>query len=410
MSSIPEEWHYQELNEVIAALDAGASVNAEDRPKSNDEIGVLKVSAVTYGTFDPTTYKVVVDASERARLSIVPLRDTIIVSRANTKSLVGASAYIDQDYPDLFLPDKLWRLTVAEGISARWLSYVLALDQIRAEISDLATGTSASMKNISQEAFLSIPVLLPPLPEQRAIAAILSTWDEAITITTRLSDALKRRKHALMQLLLTGEVRFSEYGEWEELEIGDVAQINQELLSEKANPEEEYFYIDLSAVDQGHIDFPTIKQRFNQLPSRARRVLHKNDVIMATVRPNLMGFALCDFEPLDMICSTGFALISPRLASDAPYIYQSLYTQGVLKQIQDLATGSNYPAINASEVARLRIGFPELPEERGKIGDMLTFCDSEVKLFQGTRSKLTAQKRGLMQQLLTGVVRVQSGD
>ncbi|MBK8139471.1 MAG: restriction endonuclease subunit S [Chloroflexi bacterium] len=64
------------------------------------------------------------------------------------------------------------------------------------------------MKNISQEAFLSVPILVPPLPEQRAIAAILSTWDDAIALTGRLIDALKRRKQALMQLLLTGEVRF----------------------------------------------------------------------------------------------------------------------------------------------------------------------------------------------------------
>ena len=60
------------------------------------------------------------------------------------------------------------------------------------------------------------PVLLPPLAEQRKIAAILSTWDEAITLTHQLIAALQRRKQALMQLLLTGAVRFPEFDdEWE---------------------------------------------------------------------------------------------------------------------------------------------------------------------------------------------------
>ena len=87
-------------------------------------------------------------------------------------------------------------------------------------MSDRATGTSGSMKNISQEAFLSIAIAIPPLAEQRKIAAILSTWDEAITLTHQLIAALQRRKQALMQLLLTGAVRFPEFdGEWEKSEI-----------------------------------------------------------------------------------------------------------------------------------------------------------------------------------------------
>ncbi len=149
---------------------------------------------------------------------VLPLADTVIVSRANTYELVGASAYVDKDYEGLYLPDKLWQgIRTHPAVDARWLNYLLATDELRARIVDRATGTSGSMKNISQKAFLSISVAVPPLPEQRKIAAILSTWDEAIATVERLIAALEQRKQGLMQRLLTGEVRFGEFAgsEWE---------------------------------------------------------------------------------------------------------------------------------------------------------------------------------------------------
>ena len=117
---IPDGWRTGTIHSVVELLEAGVSVNAEERPKSEDEIGVLKVSAVTYGHFDPLAYKTVLPA-ERERLTVNPKRDSIIVSRANTSQLVGASAYIDRDYPDLFLPDKLWQIRTSDEYSTRWL-------------------------------------------------------------------------------------------------------------------------------------------------------------------------------------------------------------------------------------------------------------------------------------------------
>jgi type I restriction enzyme S subunit len=178
--------------------------------------------------------------------------------------------------------------------------------------------------------------------------------------------------------------------------------------SADTNPDKEWFYIDLSAVDQGEISFPTEKFPYSQLPSRAQRVLHHNDVIMATVRPNLLGYALCDFTPVDILCSTGFALISPKLPDDAKYIYQNLYGEMLQNQIEGLVTGSNYPAINSTEVKQLSIAYPKSDEERAKISDTLTILDEQMQNLKTYTNSLREQKRGLMQRLLTGEVRVQT--
>lgn len=220
--------------------------------------------------------------------------------------------------------------------------------------------------------------------------------------------AKQRRKQALMQRLLTGQVRFPGFeGEaWQEVKLEDVAKINQENLPESSDPEKGYYYIDLSAVDAGAVQLPTQKQRFADLPSRARRVLHRNDIIMATVRPHLLGYARCTFDTTDTLCSTGFAVITPNKPEYMDFIYQSLYSSSSQQQITALVTGSNYPAVNASQVGKLKIAWPLSNKERQKVADLLASCDQELDLHQQKLTTLRRQKQGLMQQLLTGKIRV----
>src|ERR1035441_7850251 len=89
-----EEWKPYALSQFIAALDAGVSVNAGDRPADGLEIGILKTSCVTTGIFDPSQNKVVSDPGEVQRVQEPVLGDTIILSRMNTPELVGANAYV----------------------------------------------------------------------------------------------------------------------------------------------------------------------------------------------------------------------------------------------------------------------------------------------------------------------------
>src|SRR5690554_1093118 len=145
---IPEEWNYDFLSSIVSGLIAGVSVNSYDEPANGDSLGVLKTSAVTFGSFRPQENKrIKEDEIERARVS--PIKDNIIISRMNTKDLVGANVYIDRDYPNLKLPDRLWLMRVKskETHNPRWLGYYMASNWMRTAISNRATGTSGSMKN-----------------------------------------------------------------------------------------------------------------------------------------------------------------------------------------------------------------------------------------------------------------------
>ena len=172
------------LGEVIDELESGVSVNSTSTPTGKGEIGVLKTSCVTTGIFQPEEHKTVVP-SELTRVRCPVRGNTIIISRMNTEALVGANAYIDKDYPHLFLPDRLWQTVITRpDVEVRYIQTVLASDSCRSRISAICGGTSGSMKNIAKPQLLSITVPLPPLATQRAIVAEIEA-EQALVAANR---------------------------------------------------------------------------------------------------------------------------------------------------------------------------------------------------------------------------------
>ena len=168
---VDPEWPVVELAEFVDALEAGVSVNSENRQARQGEKGVLKTSAATSGIFDPLEHKAIVpEEIDRAKCN--PKKGSIIISRMNTEALVGASAYVDRDYPDLYLPDRLWQTIISRAdVSPRFVHLMISSEPYRAKISSVCGGTSGSMKNVAKSQFLAIRIPLPPFDIQQAIVA-----------------------------------------------------------------------------------------------------------------------------------------------------------------------------------------------------------------------------------------------
>jgi type I restriction enzyme, S subunit len=196
------EWEQSPLSKFILSLDAGVSVNSGDsRPADKTEFGVLKTSAITKGQFDPEENKVVFAESELTRLKEPVAGGTIIMCRKNTPALVGANAYVEASYENIFLPDLLWAAKPREAVSMRFLAFILGSDKGRAALSKLAKGSSASMSNITKPEVLAFSVMAPLPAEQQRIASCLSSLDFLITAETQKLEALKTHKKGLMQQL-----------------------------------------------------------------------------------------------------------------------------------------------------------------------------------------------------------------
>lgn len=209
LGEIPEDWDVFELADFVSALDAGISVNSvEDMGAFGHGKAILKTSCIAGGYFYPSEAKGIIPKDvKRAKLN--PKKGNIIISRMNTPDLVGEIGYIDDNYGNLFLPDRLWQTKYRSGVdvSGRWLAFMLSYPDFAKQIKESATGTSNSMKNISKGSLLSTLLSSPSFKEQQAIADFLSGMDDDIDSLEQRLSKTRKIKHGMMQELLTGRTR-----------------------------------------------------------------------------------------------------------------------------------------------------------------------------------------------------------
>lgn len=167
---LPTGWALVGLGEVLERIEGGKSFRCETRPARDDEWGVVKVSAMTWGIFKEGENKAIPgEVSVDSRLEIKS--GDLLFSRANTIEYVGAAVLVPSCRQGLVLSDKSLRLIPSARVTKQWLLLVLRSPLIRRQIESVATGTSDSMRNISQAKIKELIIPLPPLKHQFALVA-----------------------------------------------------------------------------------------------------------------------------------------------------------------------------------------------------------------------------------------------
>jgi len=191
-------WDMIELKKIIDELESGVSVNSSNRISTHGEIGILKTSCVTTGIFQPHEHKAVIQ-EEINRVKCPVKRNSIIISRMNTEALVGANAYVSDDYPNLFLPDRLWQTIISRSdVDVRYVQTILASSEYRQRISSLCGGTSGSMKNISKHQLLSLRIPFPPFEIQQAIADDIKAEQALLKANRELIIRMEKKIQAVL--------------------------------------------------------------------------------------------------------------------------------------------------------------------------------------------------------------------
>ncbi|BCV38388.1 type I restriction-modification system restriction endonuclease DNA specificity subunit HsdS [Shewanella chilikensis] len=179
-----------------------------------------------------------------------------------------------------------------------------------------------------------------------------------------------------------------------------LADIDKDSLKTSTDPDYRFRYIDIASVSTGQVKLPSEYIKFSDAPSRARRKLQQGDVLMSTVRPNLKAFAYFNVSETDFVASTGFSVIRAKNGNDGRFIFNTILGDDISSQIDSLVVGSNYPAINSSDVKNLEVLTPT-PTEQQKIAKILTSVDEVIEKTQAQIDKLKDLKTGMMQELLT---------
>ena len=207
-SEIPSDWDLKRVKSCVASITSGLSAVTDDTNSEESGNFVLRTSAVSSGFFVPTEVKPVLkSAVNRLICPVEP--DTLIVSRMNTASMVGACAYVANKHPYIFLPDKLWKIKFHPSYHTKYMWYALNSVPAKSWFSELATGASSSMQNISTSDFTSNYLPIPAFSEQEEIADYLDAKcaeiDGLIAKKEQLVKELESYKKSLIYEVVTGK-------------------------------------------------------------------------------------------------------------------------------------------------------------------------------------------------------------
>jgi type I restriction enzyme S subunit len=155
---------------------------------------------------------------------------------------------------------------------------------------------------------------------------------------------------------------------WEVKRLGEVLE-KTETINPLQFPEMEFDYIDVSSVSNTTFKIEdTQRLKGKDTPSRARKIVRKNDIIFATIRPTLKRIAIVPEDLDKQVCSTGYFVLRPKKGVDHRFVFYSLFTEDFCTQMENLQKGASYPAVTDGDVRAQMIPVPPLSEQHRIVG------------------------------------------
>ena len=206
---LPEGWEWTRLGSLCFGIVAGKSIQCIERTPNNEELGIVKVSSVSWGIFQENESKTCIGDSCYKKDYIIREND-FLISRSNTTELVGSCVIVETINKKLMLSDKILRILFSKNVLNMYILIAMRSSICRNQIESKATCTSASMKNISQDAIKNILIPLPSSQEQYRIAAkyneLLNLIDTIESDKTDLRYIIQLTKSKILDLAIRGQL------------------------------------------------------------------------------------------------------------------------------------------------------------------------------------------------------------
>ena len=274
--------------------------------------------------------------------------------------------------------------------------------------------------------FDEIPLLIPPVYEQKEIVSYLDNktnqTNELIKKTELKIEQLKEQRDSIIDEVVTQglnpNVEKKESGvewigeipsHWKISKLKYLVSENQESLSNSTDPDLELDYVEISDVNSnGEFKKPT-KYIFSESPSRCRRICRKGDVIISTVRTYLKSIGIIEEQRENLICSTGFSVLTPKSQYLSKYIFYMLRSNWFISKIISRSEGVSYPSIQSHKLLGTDVIIMDKQEQQ----KIVEFLDEETQKIDKTIYKeekrielLKEYKQSLISEVVTGKKRV----
>lgn len=313
---------------------------------------------------------------------------------------VGECAVINKEFSDANC-HALIILSPNEDVDPKFYSYYFNSNLGKRLVYKITTGNT--VQHILATDMKSLRVPVPNFKEQRKIAAILSTWDKAIELKERLIEQKKEQKKGLMQKLLTGEIRlFSRVGKINKIKLKGLVKEVKEKNNKNA-------ISNVLSVTNSNGFIHQSEQFGRRIASKdlsKYKIVRKGQFAYNPSRVNVGSIDLLNkfdegiLSPMYVIFETVKEKILPE------YLYQFIKSNLFLNQLDGLLEGSVRQSLNFNSLEQVKLFVPEDLNEQKEISEFLSEFDKQLNLLELELEKLQEQKKGLMQLLLTGKVRV----
>ena len=397
---IPEDWEIVKLGKLTTVETGKTPLRSNKQFWDNGTINWATTTEVNETYIVSTNEKITNQAVAELKMKILPINTILLAMYGQGKTrgkvaLLRIESTINQAFASI-KPNKNYSTNFI-------FNY---LDKSYEKIRDLSHGSNQDNLNLDIVKALQVP--LPPLKEQEKIAEILTTWDEAITKQTELLEAKELQKKALMQKLLSGEVRFDGFSDkWKEVRIDKLFDFKkgQELSKEKLEKNGIF-----ECILYGEL-YTTYSEVISEIKSKTNikeGIKSKIDDILipASTTTSAIDLAIASTIQKDNVLIGGDINILRKKTNNINGEFISKYLTHIKKmEIAKYAQGITIIHLYSKDFKHLKIQLPSLPEQQ-KIAEVLSLADDEINLLKNELEELNLQKKALMQKLLTGEVRV----
>lgn len=271
-----------------------------------------------------------------------------------------------------------------EEANSAYYSYLFRTDAYMREVNKFSRGIVADRNRLYWDEFKQMPSLVPPRSEQDQIVKYLRAQDAHISrfikakrdlIGLLTEQKLRIIDHAVTRGLDTSVALNPSGVDW----VGDVPEhwsikplkrwvrLNASALGEKTNPDFEFRYLDIGSVKTGRLTRELERLRFENAPSRARRLLRRGDTVISTVRTYLKAIWYVNEEADDLVASTGFAALTPGREVEPEYLGYVIQSSSFVNRVVANSIGIAYPAIAETVLGRFPVVMPSTLEEQQAI-------------------------------------------